>query len=88
MGHVDLQEIEPGCESTLGGGDMILDDMGQVFRLEIFNPLPPSRSGEFQELHNLETDLDFPIRLTDRLDQLGQSREETIITDPEIVGAL
>jgi hypothetical protein len=68
MGHVDLKKIKPSQEGTLGSGDMVLDDIGQIFRLEIFNLLPPSRSRKFQELHDLKTDFDFPIRLPDGFD--------------------
>jgi hypothetical protein len=71
MGHVDLKEIKPSRKGTFSSGDMIFDDIGQIFRFEIFNFLPPARSGKLQKLHNLKTDLHFPIHLTDGLDQLG-----------------
>ena len=71
MSHVNLNEIKAGQKGTVSSGDMVLDNIREVLRLEIFNLLPPPRPGNLQKLHNLKADLDVPICLSDGFDQLG-----------------
>jgi hypothetical protein len=84
---MELNEIESCFNRTPCGFGVLPDNQAQIFRLEVFDFLPPSAPRELQEVHDLNSNLRLGVPTTDGVDHSLQSVDETIIADAHVVTA-